>query len=64
MTHDESSSNDSALTEVDPLRFAGGNGPVVEYTALPEKPTETVAVAGSHNDDVTAAEAGAFDADD
>lgn len=64
MTQQESTSSDSALPTVDHLRFAGGNGPVVDYVSLPEEPKETVALAGSSNDDVSAAESGAFDADD
>ena len=64
MNADEATPADAPIASLDPLRFAGGNGPVVDYVALPDEPTETVALAGSANDDLSSAEAGAFDSDD
>ena len=55
---------DAPTAQRDPERFAGGSGPVVDYAALPDEPTETVAISGPANEELTHAEMGAFDADD
>ncbi len=64
MTEHESRLADAPTSQRDPERFAGGSGPVTEYVALPDEPTETFAIAGSANADLSFAEAGGFDSDD
>ncbi|MDO9590731.1 MAG: hypothetical protein Q7J04_06270 [Microcella sp.] len=64
MNADETIPADAPIAPPDPHRFADGGAPGAVYVALPDEPTETVAIAGSANDSLSSAETGAFDSDD